>query len=262
MPKTHKNIMVLIVEDELHAQKELTRLINNVCDDMEIIEYIDSVEDAVLWLESNKEPDLMFFDIQLADGISFEIFTKTNINAPVIFTTAYDEFAIKAFKVNSIDYLLKPVKQDELESAISKFRKQLEDNNSDSGTFDITKLEELLSLNKPKFKSRFLSRIGDQILHIGINEISYFISEDNTSFIVTKGNKRYIIDYSLDNITAMVNPERFFRINRSTLATAESIKKINKYFNSRLHIELEPKTTNKQLISRVKVSDFLSWIDR
>ena len=262
MSKEGKNIKVLIVEDEIHAQKELKRLINNVAVDIEILDCLDSVEDTVQWIESNSEPDLMFFDIQLADGISFEIFTKTNVNTPVIFTTAYDEFAIKAFKVNSIDYLLKPVKQNELESAINKFRKQVSNKKPNEGIIDINKIEELLNINKPKFKSRFLSKIGDQIIHIGVEEISYFLSEDNITFIVTKDNKKHIIDHSLDNLTAMVNPELFFRINRSALATADSIKKINKYFNSRLHIELEPKTTSKQLISRVKVSDFLNWIDR
>ena len=262
MSKDSQNIKVLIVEDEVHAQKELARLINNIAIDIEIVDYLDSVEDTVLWLEANKEPDLMFFDIQLADGVSFEIFTKTNVKTPVIFTTAYDEYAIKAFKVNSIDYLLKPVKQNELESAINKFRKQVSNKKPNEGIIDINKIEELLNINKPKFKSRFLSKIGDQIIHIGVEEISYFLSEDNITFIVTKDNKKHIIDHSLDNLTAMVNPELFFRINRSALATADSIKKINKYFNSRLHIELEPKTTSKQLISRVKVSDFLNWIDR
>ncbi len=257
---TSKNIRVLIIEDEIHAQRELTRLLNELDYPIEILDYIDSVEDAVNWLNLNPEPDLMFFDIQLADGLSFEIFTKTDVSCPVIFTTAFDEYAIRAFKVNSIDYLLKPVKQDQLSAALEKYSSQQVQQPKE--IFDLSKLAELLNINKPKYKTRFLSKLGDQILHISIDDIAYFISEDNVTFIVTKTNSRCIIDHSLDTLSALVDPDIFFRINRSTLASMKSIKKINKYFNSRLHIELDPGTSDSQLISRVKVQEFLKWIDR
>lgn len=257
----NNTISVLIIEDEIHAQKELRRLLTLCNYDIKILETIDSIEDAIDWINNNENPDLMFFDIQLSDGLSFEIFKHIKSNIPVIFTTAYDEFAIQAFKVNSIDYLLKPVKIEDLNRALEKFTSLAKNTVSDNTKLSISKIEQLL-LNKPSFKSRFISKIGDQIIHIGINEIAYFKSEDNVTFIVTRNKKRYIIDLPLDHLITVVNPDVFYRLNRGTIAHLDSIKKINKYFNSRLHIELEPGTEDNILISRVKVPDFLTWIDR
>ncbi len=261
--RSNENILkVLIVEDEYHAQKELKRLLIANDHNILVLEVIDSVEDAIDWINNNPAPDLMFFDIQLADGHSFEVFKKVNTKAPVIFTTAYDEFAIQAFKVNSIDYLLKPLKQEELNSAIDKYMSSKYSEERNDSTIDIKQIEQLLLLNKPKFKSRFITKIGDQIVHISIDDIAFFKAEDNVTFVVTNRNKQYIIDQSLDNIVSVIDPDKFYRVNRSIITHINSIKKINKYFNSRLHLELEPQLETTVLISRVRVPDFLNWIDR
>lgn len=257
-----ETLSVLIVEDEPHAQKELKRLLSNCGHDLQVIDCIDSVEDTINWINNNPEPDLMFFDIQLADGLSFEIFNHIKTNVPIIFTTAFDEYAIKAFKVNSIDYLLKPVKQDELNAAIDKFQLiSRSDKKTDFG-LRIEQIEKLLEINKPRFKSRFISKIGDQIKYIDANEIAYFKAEDNDVLAITKSNKRYFIEYALDMLMTLVDPNTFFRANRSYIIHISSIKKISKYFNSRIHLELEPETEDVVLISRVKVPDFLNWIEK
>ena len=264
--KNHKGstaqLNVLIVEDEIHAQKEIKRLLA-LCDyDVKILEFIDNIEDAISWINNNPNPDLMFFDIQMSDGMSFEIFNHINSTTPVIFTTAFNEFAIKAFKVNSIDYLLKPLKLNELNDAIKKYLSLEDKYGNKRQPISLDQIEQLFKLNKPSFKSRFIVKIGDQILHISIKDIAYFKSEDNVTLIVTRNNKRYIIDYPLEQITTEINPDHFHRINRSFIIHIDSIKKINKYFNSRLHIELEPVTSDHVLISRIKVPDFLKWIDK
>lgn len=254
-------IKVLIVEDEPHAQKELKRLLNNCKHNIHVMDCIDSVEDAITWINSNPEPDIMFFDIQLSDGLSFEIFNHINTQTPVIFTTAFDEYAIQAFKVNSIDYLLKPVKQNELDAALKKFR-LLKKSDSGENSLSLEQIKNLLEIKKPEYKSRFITRIGDQILHISINEIAYFKAEDNEVIVVKNNNKRYIIDYSLEQLSNMLDPSTFFRANRSYYINIGALKKISKYFNSRIHIKLEPDTDDDVLISRVKVPDFLNWIDK
>ena len=257
-----KRLRVLIVEDEPHAQNELKRLLANSEYDIHVTECIDSVEDTINWINNNPEPDIMFFDIQLSDGLSFEIFNHINIKTPVIFTTAFDEYAIRAFKVNSIDYLLKPVKQHELNAALNKFHGIMNLENVNESRLTIEQIEKLLEINKPAYKSRFITRIGDQIKHIGINEIAYFKAEDNEVLLITENNKRYIIDYALEQLINMIDPEKFFRANRSYIVNISAIKKISKYFNSRIHLELEPGTEDDVLISRVRVPEFLNWIDK
>jgi DNA-binding LytR/AlgR family response regulator len=253
---------VLIVEDEPHAQNELKRLLDKSGRKINVLECVDSVEDAVEWLSSKKEPDLLFLDIQLADGLSFEIFKHIKIKVPVIFTTAFDEYAIQAFRVNSIDYLLKPVKLDDLNVALDKYRALKEQFGSRETTLSLKQVEELLHIHNPGYKTRFIAKVGDLIKHVDINDVAYFKAEDNEVIMITKANNRYIIDYSLDQLTGMLNPREFFRVNRSFIVTIGSIKKISKYFNSRLHLELNPDSDETILISRVKVPEFMSWMDQ
>ncbi len=237
-------------------------MLENSSHSVEVVECIDSVEDAVNWINNNPEPDIMFFDIQLSDGLSFEIFNQISTKTPVIFTTAFDEYAIQAFKVNSIDYLLKPVKQDELNGALDKFHSLIVAGKNKESGLKIEQIEKLLEISKPAYKSRFLTRVGDQIMYINVNEIAYFKAEDNEVQIITENSKRYFIDYSLEQLGAIVDPNIFFRANRSYLINITSINKISKYFNSRIHLELVPATEDSLLISRVKVPDFLNWIDK
>jgi DNA-binding LytR/AlgR family response regulator len=253
---------VVIVEDEPYAQNELKRLLSKLERDIQVLECIDSVEDTVDWIKNNPLPDLMFFDIQLSDGLSFEIFNKVEVNTSVIFTTAFDEYAIDAFKVNSIDYLLKPIKLDDLDKAVEKYYKIQKQFEKSTAGLQIEQIEKLIRIHKPKYKSRFVIKIGDQIKYTEVNEVAYFIAEDNEVMLVTKKNNRYIIDFTLDQLTDLLDPDEFFRINRSYIVTLSAISKISKYFNSRLNIELVPASDDTVLISRVKVPEFLNWIDR
>jgi len=253
---------VLIVEDEPLAQSELKRLLAACEHEVHVLECIDSIEEAVEWLEANPAPDLMFFDIRLSDGLSFEIFRQVNTKAPVIFTTAYDEYAIQAFKVHSIDYLLKPVKQADLNAALEKFKSLFNSGKPLETGLDLQQLEKLFSIEKPTYKSRFITRIGDQILRINVEDVGYFKAEDNEVLLVTNSNKRYFVNHTLDQLNGLLDPNLFYRVNRSYVVGIKSIGKISKYFNSRLHLELTPPADEPVLISRVKVPDFLNWIDK
>jgi DNA-binding LytR/AlgR family response regulator len=253
---------VLIIEDEPHAQNELIRLLGKADPSIQVLECIDSVEDSVDWLNRHEPPDLIFLDIQLSDGTGFDIFKHVAISVPVIFTTAYDEYAIKAFQLNSVDYLLKPVKIENMEKALNKFRSLKEQFGKKQAVLDLNQIEQLLKSSQPEYKERFIARVGDQIKYVNVNDIAYFRAEDNEVMLITKKNNRYIIDYSLDELGNLLNPQKFFRANRSYIVTIEAIAKISKYFNSRLHLELIPETDDTVLISRVKVPEFLKWMDK
>ncbi|QHT70593.1 response regulator transcription factor [Rhodocytophaga rosea] len=256
---------VLIIEDEPYAQEELKRLLA-LCDpSIQVWECIDSVEDSIIWLEEPNEPDLIFMDIQLSDGLSFDIFKHTEVKAPVIFTTAYDEYAIRAFKVNSIDYLLKPVEEEALKSALRKYaaiRRQYTPPAQAQNYFNPAQIEQLLQLNKRDYKSRFVTTIGDRIKQIGVEQVAYFFADDNTVYLVTADKKKYIINYTLDQLEELLDPRHFFRINRKYITKITAIGDINKYFNSRLKVSLVPPVEDEILISRVKVPDFLDWMDK
>jgi DNA-binding LytR/AlgR family response regulator len=253
---------VLIIEDEPFAQQELIRILKNIDPVIRVLNCIDSVEESVQWLRNNKQPDLIFMDIQLSDGLSFEIFNHTDVVTPVIFTTAYDQYAIKAFKVNSIDYLLKPIEEEDLAKAIEKFKKLKKSGDSERSYLTKGQLEEVLGLYKPSYKTRLVVKLGDKINHIETNDIAYFYSEDKVSFIKTKEGKKYIINYTLEQIESFIDPLVFYRINRQYIAHIKAIKTIDKYFNSRLLIGLDPKVDDEVLISRTKVTDFLNWLER
>lgn len=264
MSTSNSNIIkVLIIEDEPFARNELKRLLNNSSFNTSIVEYLESVSDAIEWFKENPQPELIFLDIQLSDGLSFQIFEKVTINVPVIFTTAYDEYAIRAFKLNSIDYLLKPIEPDALEKALSKFFKVKDLYSKKAGNINEEQILKLLELSRTKedYKSRFLVKVGDQIKYINIEDVAYFFAEDNVVFLVTNGSNRYIIDHSLNQLSDLLNPKVFFRLNRSYYTNIKGIGKIHKFFNSRLKVELTPATDDEVIVSRVKVNDFLLWIE-
>jgi len=253
---------VLIIEDEPFAQQELIRLLNGIDPGIRILKCIDSVEESVSYLEGPEQPDLILMDIQLSDGMSFEIFNRVDVKPPVIFTTAYDEYAIKAFKVNSIDYLLKPIEEEDLVRALDKFRKWEEKSSGSSAFLSAQQLEKLLGLYKPGYKSRLVVKMGDRIRHVEAKEIAYFYSEDKVTFIITTNGERYMLNYSLEQLEKMMNPDDFYRLNRKYIAHINAIGSIDKYFNSRLRIGLKPEVEDDVLISRTKVSDFLNWLER
>lgn len=252
---------VLIVEDEPVAQQELERLIKSIEPGIEILDKIDSVEDGIEWFLENESPDLVFLDIQLSDGLSFEIFKSVKIGAPVIFTTAFNEYALEAFKLNSIDYLLKPIEPEDLQKALEKYKGFKKSFSSGDFEESIEKVREMLNVGKREFKKRFVSKVGDQYIKYTIDQIAYFMADNNIVYLVDFNGKKHIIEYSLEELNDLLDPSLFFRLNRTFYAHIDSIEKVHKYFNSRLKVDLKPKTEEKVLVSRVKVSNFLKWME-
>ena len=247
---------VVIVEDERLAAEKLAGLLKDTEPGIEIIQVLESVEEAVNWFSVNPSPDLVFMDIQLEDGISFEILESVKIKAPIIFTTAFDQYAIRAFKVNSIDYLLKPIVKDELENALLKFREQHKDDELET---KVTRVIEQLSR---KYKSRFLIRIGTRFQSVPVTKICAFFVEERCTFLRTMEGKRYDLDHSLDQLQTIIDPELFFRVNRNFLVNINCIQEIVAYSVTRLKLKLEGSQEEGVIVSRDKVSDFKKWMDR
>ncbi len=250
---------VLIVEDESMAAKRLTNLLLKLEPDIEILDQLDSVKTAVKWL-SNNQADLLFFDIQLADGLSFEILNQVNIQTPIIFTTAFDEYAIKAFKVNSIDYLLKPIDPEELKHALEKFHQNFKQPETQQP--NMAMLEQAMKMLTKQYKERFVVKIGEHIHTIPVSDTAYFFSQDKATFLVTEEKKRYIIDYTLEEVEGLIDPQDFFRINRKYLVSMRAVKDIVSYTNSRLRIILHQSDEMDAIVSRERVQDFKKWLDR
>ncbi len=251
---------ILIIEDEIPAAKRLQKLIGDFQPEAKIMEVIDSVEQAVIFLKKKPTLDLIFMDIQLADGLSFDIFNQTKINTPVIFTTAFDQYALKAFKVNSIDYLLKPIDAEELQSAFQKFEKHYP---QDNAGYNQQTIEQLMQqMTQKSYKERFLVKMGQQLNYLKVSDIAYFYSEDGLLHALDKKNKRHIIDYTLDQLETVLSPDHFFRINRKNIISLPAIEKIHTYFNSRLKLDLVPSTPQEVIVSRDRVNDFKQWLDK
>ena len=249
---------VLIIEDELPAAKRLRNLVAEHCPDATVMDVVDSVEGATQWLNTFEKPDLIFMDIQLSDGLSFDIFNQTEVISPVIFTTAYDQYALKAFKVNSVDYLLKPIDPKELESAFEKFRNL----HQQSQEYDRTAIQNLISsITQKEYKERFLVKVGQQLSYVQAKEIAYFYSDEGLVYAMTTSNRRHVLDYTLEQLNDVLDPKNFFRINRKIIIHIDSIHKIHTYFNSRLKLELLPRTDLEAIVSRERVGDFKSWLD-
>ena len=253
-------MQVLIIEDEKPASVRLKKLINELEPQYNIQGVIDSVEQAVKWLRNMDAPNLIFMDVQLADGLSFDIFNHVKVDCPIIFTTAYDQYAIKAFKVNSLDYLLKPFDREELERALNKFKTQQE---KTILSIDYHKLMQLVRREKKQqvYKRRFLIKVGDQLKHLPVDEVAYFYSESGAIFLINEEGKSFALDDSLDQLEHQLSSEEFFRINRKLIVNIKSIQKIHAYFNSRLKLELNPPPPFEVIVSRERVSDFKLWLD-
>lgn len=245
---------VLILEDENRAVNHLKRLIQEVAPDMEICAVYETVREAVAYLEKD-QPDLIFSDVQLADGISFEIFSKVQIDCPIIFTTAYDTYAIEAFNANGIDYLLKPIEEERLQKAIEKAN-QLSSNR---------RLENLLKLNANQHsrrqKSRFMIKVGEKIRTIIVEDILAFYSFEKTTYLHTSTHRDYIIDYSLEELEGMLDAGRFFKINRKYIVSIEACTQIIAWSNSRLKIDIEGIDDHKIVVARERVREFKTWLD-
>lgn len=253
----------LIIEDEPLAQLELKRLLYSIDNECIITNIIDSVSESVKWLKNDSESNIIFMDIHLSDDICFEIFNQVKITIPVVFTTAYDQYAIDAFQTMSIGYLLKPVDEQQLLTIINKY-KSLQQNYLQNSS--IQQLLDKFNANSNtgkniEYKDRILAKIGDNYFYININEIAYFYSKEHYTYVITNKNNEYIINYTLDNIIKSLDPHYFFRISRMCIINIHSIKTIAKHLNGRLKLTLEPQFKEEIYVSRNRVNDFLSWLD-
>ncbi|MDX1471004.1 MAG: LytTR family DNA-binding domain-containing protein [Flavobacteriaceae bacterium] len=253
---------VAIIEDEAYAADALEQLILECRPKTEILARLESVEESIAWLEEEPDLDLIFSDIHLSDGNSFEIFQEVEIQCPVIFTTAFNEYALKAFKLNSIDYLLKPIKKEELERAIEEY----ETVRQYKLKSELENLHNLLqnskkAATKSDIKSRFMVKSGQSIKTIPTEQIAYFLAEEGVVLLVTFQSKRFVVNYTLDDLEQQLEPTTFFRANRQIIVNIEAIKEVNPYFKGRLHLQLKPPTKNDQIISSVKASPFKDWLE-
>ena len=252
----------LIIEDERLAAEKLVELIQRYDSGIEIKEILDSVEKSVEWFNNNPHTDLVFMDIQLADGLSFEIFELTEVRSPVIFTTAYDEYMIKAFKVNSVDYLLKPVDINDLAAAIEKYKTNFGPTAQKGYRQETEIYNRLLNQLTRSYKNRFVVKVGMHIRSIPAEDIEYFYTCEKSTFLCTTEGKNYALDYSLEQLEKLINPELFFRISRKFIINLNAVKDIIAYSNSRLKVLLNRQPDEDAIVSREKVRDFKRWLDR
>lgn len=266
---------VIIIEDEELAANRLEAMIKKYDKNINVLAKLESVAEAVNWFSSNDEPDLIFLDIHLEDGLSFGIFERVDVSSPIIFTTAFDEYAIKAFKLKSIDYLLKPITQEELNQALEKYKNWhrpekapvTPENEASPATvtgIDLQSLYALITKKEPQYKSRFSITIGQKIKTFSVDEIAYFYAEEGVVLMVTNQKAQYPIDYSLDQLTGQLDPQQFFRINRQFLIKISAVENVVVYPKSKLKVVLNPPlTANKEVfVSIDKVARFKEWLDK
>lgn len=250
-------IRVIIIEDEKPAARRLQRMLAKI--DIHTQTMLHSVAEAVEWFKTNEHPDLIFLDIQLSDGLSFEIFEHVKTDSAIIFTTAYDEYALKAFKLNSIDYLLKPIDEDELETAVHKFKAK----QKQAGNINVNELRSLLTQSQGKinYKSRFTAKVGQHLKLVEVADIACFYSENKATYIHCFSGRNYPIDVPLEQLEEELDPSKFYRINRKCILNINAIKDIVSFTNSRLEIKLENFNEFQLIVSRERVKDFKTWLN-
>lgn len=251
-----------IVEDEPFAQKELQAMLEEEHPDIEVIKTLDSVDACLDFFGAHPQVDVVFMDIQLADGSSFDLLEEMSFSYPVIFTTAYDAFALKAFEMNSIDYLLKPIQTADLSRAIERFQQRVGTNDS----WQI-KLEAVLDSmrtapTEKEYRKHFLVKIGERFKRIEVSEVAYFMVDGNDVELINRSGQRFVIDFSMETLEGEVDPRDFFRINRSVLVHQQSIKEMQRYGNGQMALTLEPELNERVLVSRSRFNDFLNWMGR
>ena len=249
---------ILIIEDEKPAARRLNRMLESL--DMKVNAMLHSVEESLNWFHNNEHPDLIFLDIQLSDGLSFEIFESIDVKSAIIFTTAFDEYALQAFKLNSIDYLLKPIDSEDLEIAVAKFKERIPENKGVSVDFD--DIKRLLSNPlEREFKKRFTVKVGQHLKMIPIDSIECFFSENKGTYIHTNENRDYLIDLTLEELEKELEPQTFFRVSRKFYVNVNAIKDMVSYTNSRLQIKLNTYNEQDVIVSRERVRDFKDWLE-
>ncbi len=248
---------VIIIEDEKPSARRLKRMLTEL--GIEVTTMLHSVSESIEWFLNNPHPDLIMLDIQLSDGLSFEIFENIAIKSSIIFTTAYDEYALKAFKLNAVDYILKPIDEDELSHAINQFKENYNANKKPH--FDIESIKDLLSNSTTKnYKSRFTIKIGQHLKIVNTSDICCFYSQDKATYIHNNEKRNYLIDYTLEQLSTKLDPKQYFRVNRKFIINLENIKDIISYTNSRLEIKLHNYNEEQIIVSREKVKEFKEWI--
>jgi DNA-binding LytR/AlgR family response regulator len=249
---------VVILEDEKLAANHLGNLLSSLDEGIEVCAVLDSVKSGIVWFLKNEEPDLVFMDIQLGDGLSFEILEVINLECPIVFTTAFDEYALRAFKVNSVDYILKPVEKDDIRNALKKIE-TLTQSSRQTKNEGIKSAGQMLTAN---YKERFIVKLGEHIHSLETSKILYFYSLHKATFARYNDAGKYLLDYSLDQIHDSVPPDNFFRINRKYIISFDAIEDIVQYSNSRLRIKLRHSDDMDVIVSRERVQEFKSWLDK
>lgn len=248
---------VIIIEDEIPAANRLAKMLMGITDELDVIKKLDSVEAAVKYLQSAEGIDLIFMDIQLADGLSFDIFQQTEVRAPVIFTTAFDQYTLKAFKVNSIDYLLKPIDEKELEQAVAKYR-QLHDKKENGISGKILKMVE--EMNMARYKERLLIKRGQQLSYLKTESTAYCFADGKLCYAVDFTSNKYLLESNLSQLEEQLHPNKFYRINRHLLVNIEAVSKVHTWLGGRLKLELMPSANTDTVVSRERVNGFKEWL--
>jgi len=251
---------VLIIEDEVLASEKLSKALLSIDPNIQILACLSSVDQSLEWFKNNPQPELIFSDIHLSDGLCFNIYAELEINCPIIFTTAYEKYALKAFEVNSIDYLLKPIQVDKLEIALEKYNKLSTSTENKSELYK--EFQNILSNSNKEFKTRFLCKLGNKIKSVPVESIMYFYSKDKMTFIVDQDNNRLPINNTLDEIDQLIDPKSFFRVNRQFITHFKAIHEINPYFKGRLKIKIQPKNDDEIVVSTERSPIFKSWLNQ
>lgn len=250
---------ILLIEDELPAYRRLQKMLLQKLPNAQISEQLESISGAVSHLKNQPSPNLIFMDIQLADGLSFSIFEQVEISSPVVFTTAFDQYTLKAFKVHSIDYLLKPIEEEALGAALDKYERYYQKENQ----LPSQAIQQLVTqLEQPSYRERFLVKTGSSLTYIQTQDIAYFYSDQSLVFARRKDQKQHHIDASLDQLEQQLDPRQFFRVSRKAIVNLDAILKIDTYFNGRLLLHLEPSCDFQSTVSRDRVAAFKAWLDR
>ncbi|MBO7203006.1 MAG: response regulator transcription factor [Paludibacteraceae bacterium] len=249
---------VLIIEDEIKTAKELRNLIETLREDFNVVNIVGSIESTNKWLDENEEPDLIFSDIQLADGLSFEIFRNRTLNCPIIFCTAFDEYAIQAFDANGIDYLLKPIDEEKLTRSLNKFSKIMSITDIEEYK---EKLNQMLEQTNNNYKKSLLIYFKDKIIPIKTENIDFIHSESGLVTVYLNNGQRYIVNYTLDALEKRLNPQEFYKANRQFIINRRTIQDVEHYFTRRLIVRLKVNTPDNIIISKVKATDFLRWVE-
>jgi DNA-binding LytR/AlgR family response regulator len=254
-------VKLLLIEDEYPAAERLQRLLRQADARAEVVGVVRSVAAGRQWLANNPPPDLILSDIQLADGLSFEIFDQAGLSSPIIFTTSYDEYAIKAFKVRSVDYLLKPIKLTDLRAALAKYHDLRAAFSPVAGSQRLERLLDSLPLTGRPYKTRFLVASGKQLLPLEVDQIAYFQTRHELVYLVCRDGRRLVVDYTLEQLERLLDPRQFFRASRQLLTHLGAVRRLHPYFNGKLKLDLLPESAEEAVISRDKASLFKAWLE-